>query len=301
MNNPLVSIAIHIGKQDYYPLLENLLKSFLVCNRYPNIELILIESGGNQQLRDWLSKINFEQYFVNYDGASTTIQKKANVNITKKLLFLDYPDDIPWFMCYSDAIRKSIEYSTGAYFTLLAEDNQFIIEGDIIKEYIDTLQHVGEDTHMLYFASMQLYKYFKPNNAFDKMQDYNGIKYFPIKNVKWCSSQFCNKKVLEKIGPLALSDEEDPHRMINYSLSRVTKLKFKRCYKAIPAAVWFHNSYRDEFIDLILKNTRKNPDYILLSTTTLSEINNFFDKNIGNSDLRPLSTEDWYNRVNVEN
>jgi len=301
MNSPLVSIAIHIGKQDYYPLLENLLKSFLICNEYPNIELILVESGGNQPLREWLRKINFDSYFINYDNVVTTIQKKSTVNIKKKLLFLDYPDDLLWNTCYSDAVRKSIEHSTGTYFTLLAEDNQFIIEGDIIKEYISILQHIGEDTHMIYFASMQLYKYFKSNNSFDRVQNYKGIKYFPIKNVKWCSSQFCNKKVLEKIGPLALSDEEDPHRMINYSLSRVTKLKFKRCYKAIPAAIWFHNSSNAKFIDLILKNTRKNPDYILLNTTSLNDLNKFFDKNIDDPELRPLSTEDWHDRINVEN
>ena len=42
----LVTVAIHTGKEEYAPLLQNLLKSFLICNEYPNIELIIVESGS---------------------------------------------------------------------------------------------------------------------------------------------------------------------------------------------------------------------------------------------------------------
>ena len=54
-----LTICIHFGKKDNYPFLENLLKSFLVCNLYPNIEIIIAETGGDKEIRNWLKKIDF--------------------------------------------------------------------------------------------------------------------------------------------------------------------------------------------------------------------------------------------------
>ena len=47
--NPKLSIAVHSGVFKFWPLLQNLLKSFVVCNEYPNIEIMLVESGGNKK------------------------------------------------------------------------------------------------------------------------------------------------------------------------------------------------------------------------------------------------------------
>ena len=44
-----------------------LLKSFLICNEYPNVELILIESAQNQPIREWFKSIDFESNFQNFE------------------------------------------------------------------------------------------------------------------------------------------------------------------------------------------------------------------------------------------
>ena len=85
----LVTIALHTGKTSNYPLIENVLKSFLICNEYPNIELILIETGENDDLREWYSGLDFDSEFVNFDGTKTTIKKKPNVDIEKRTMFFD--------------------------------------------------------------------------------------------------------------------------------------------------------------------------------------------------------------------
>ena len=64
---PKLSIAIHSGVFGYWPLLQNLLKSFLVCNEYPSIEIILVESGGNKKIRDWFEKIDFDDQVGSLD------------------------------------------------------------------------------------------------------------------------------------------------------------------------------------------------------------------------------------------
>ena len=79
--NDVVSIAIHSGKVEYIPLLQNLIKSFLVCNEYPNIELILIESAGNNNIRKWFSEIDFQHNFVNFDQTPTSLIKHSKTSI----------------------------------------------------------------------------------------------------------------------------------------------------------------------------------------------------------------------------
>ena len=85
MLKPKVSIAVHSGKEEYTPLLENLFKSFLVCNQYPEIELILLETAGNSRVRDWFKNLDFDNFFVNFDGDKTTIEKCPEVKIKKSI------------------------------------------------------------------------------------------------------------------------------------------------------------------------------------------------------------------------
>ena len=81
MTHPTFSLAIHSGKIDYVPLLENLLKSFLICNEYPNVELILIESAQNQPIREWFKSIDFESNFQNFDGKITGVRANKRSKI----------------------------------------------------------------------------------------------------------------------------------------------------------------------------------------------------------------------------
>ena len=113
---PKLSIAVHSGIYDSWPLLQNLLKSFLVCIEYPNIELILAESGGNQKIRDWFSKINFDDFFINLDGQKTNIKKHPDVSIEKTLKFIDFDSSITGRnSCYNRAISQCIDTFKGDF------------------------------------------------------------------------------------------------------------------------------------------------------------------------------------------
>ena len=83
----MITLAVHSGKKEYVPLLENLFKSFLICNSYPSIEVILLETAGNKEVREWFSSINFSDFFSNFDGQKTSIKKQNGVSIKKTLLF----------------------------------------------------------------------------------------------------------------------------------------------------------------------------------------------------------------------
>ena len=47
-----LTICVHFGKKENYPFLQNFLKSFLICNTYPKIELIITETGGDKEIRN---------------------------------------------------------------------------------------------------------------------------------------------------------------------------------------------------------------------------------------------------------
>ena len=243
--NDLVSIAIHSGKKEYFPLIENLLKSFLICNEYPNIELILIESAKNMDIRDWFLKIDFDDYFINFNGEKSSIKKNENTTIKKETLFLDFEEDVPWHLCYMKSLESAVKTSTGNYFSFLAEDNQFIIKGDTIGESIKLLKALGDQSTMINLTGMQVYKYAKENNSHGVVKITDGVKYFPVSNVKWDPTYLCSKKIYDKLGDFIFGDKTDPHKTINNFIKMSKDLNLSRVYKAIPAAVWFHNENRD--------------------------------------------------------
>ena len=71
--SPKLSIAVHSGVFEYWPQLQNLLKSFVACNEYPNVEIILVESGGNKKIRDWFEEINFNNIKLISNNANESL------------------------------------------------------------------------------------------------------------------------------------------------------------------------------------------------------------------------------------
>lgn len=297
MTHPTFSLAIHSGKIDYVPLLENLLKSFLICNEYPSVELILIESAQNQPIRDWFKSIDFESNFQNFDGKITGVRANKRSKIKKTLLFLDYEETLPWFTCYMDSMNQARMKASGKYFAFLAEDNQFVCKGDVIDDYVNLIQELGQDSHMINLAGMQCYKYAKDNNRYLPMSSLNYSSYFECVTSKWDPTYFCDMSLFKKLGPPALSVEEDPHRTINHYTFRSRDLGIKRSYKLVPAAVWFHNEKRDEIIEIIQTKTRENPDYVLFNIQDYDKVKRSLSE-LKDPPARPLGTDDWFNAIN---
>ncbi len=200
----LVTIAVHFGRRDNYPLLENLLKSFLVCNEYPNIELMLIESGGDGGIREWLSSLEFSEAFVNFCGSRSSITKDPRVSVSKETLFLDFAEQDPWFYCYLESYKRAIKEASGKYFVFFAEDNQFILKGDVISDYIEILRLHGEDRTIVTFCAQQERKYYKHNNRFGKPVELkrNLYAFRPVER-KGDPFALCSRAIHETIGELS--------------------------------------------------------------------------------------------------
>ena len=290
----LVTIAIHTGKEEYAPLLQNLLKSFLICNEYPNIELVIVESGSRENVRSWLESLDFNDSFVNFDGSKTNITKNSGVSIEKTLIFNDFDDSFIWYQCYVQSLKDSIEKSKGDFFVYLAEDNQLTVKGNIISDYIHMINTFGKDKSIIHFNAQQGYKYQKSNNRFGELISIGGktSAYRPF-NTKWCPFSLIHKTALSRIGEIPLPDEEDPHRSINECSEKCQDLGFSRYYPAVPAGAWLPNDPRDFFIDLINRKTKENPDYVMIPI--------FKKEDLVRQSLkisRPISTDDFLRNIN---
>ena len=57
--NDKVTVCLHTGKYEYVYLLQNAIKSFILGNSYPNIELMIIETGKNSNVRKWIENLGW--------------------------------------------------------------------------------------------------------------------------------------------------------------------------------------------------------------------------------------------------
>jgi tRNA G10 N-methylase Trm11 len=168
LEKDLVTIALHSGKKEYYPLIENFLKSMLKCIEYPRIEIMLIESAGNQEIRSWFERIDFDSNFVNFLGSRSSIKKDSCVEIIKTVKFYDFPAEYEWFECFTQSIQQAINECKGEYFCFFAEDNQFTVKGDVLSDYIKIMEKENNFKSFVHFFAQQKYKLYKKNNYFDK-------------------------------------------------------------------------------------------------------------------------------------
>lgn len=298
--NPKVSIAVHSGVFEYWPLLQNLLKSFVACNEYPNVEIILVESGGNKKIRDWFERIDFNDFFVNFNGQKTNIKKHPTVTIEKTLKFIDFDSSIAGLSCYSRAISQCINSFKGDFFVMMAEDNQFTVKGDLISEYISILDNLGKDNSMIYFLSQQKYKLQKKNNKATgphktKTTD---LRFFTPSWQKWDPGAICSRELYARMKQTredrGIEEEKSCdvfHGLVLQNCDIVSSfMDFKRIYPAIPCGLWMDNDHRDSAIAKIIKKTTSNSDYILYNLTDKSLL---FDLQESKSWAAPLCTEDF--------
>lgn len=297
---PKLSIAIHSGVFDYWPLLQNLLKSFLVCNEYPSIEVILVESGGNKKIRDWFEKINFDDFFINLDGQKTTIRKHPNVSIEKTLKFIDFdPLIIGRNSCYSRAISQCIDSFKGDFFVMLAEDNQFIIKGDIISDYLKILDNLGKDRSMVYFFSQQRYKFDKKNNQSigPRKTTTTDLLFFTPVQQKWDMGAICSKELyfrMEKMREGRKLKKEDAldvnHGFVQQNTLLFSLCEGRRVYPSIPCGAWMYNDHIEKAKKKIAEITRDDPNSILYKVQNKQHL---LDSLKNKTWKTPLSTEDY--------
>jgi hypothetical protein len=268
---PKVSIAIHNGLYERWPLLENAIKSFLICSQYPNIELILVESGGNTKIRSWLESIDLDDFFVNFSGEKTDIIKHPDVKIEKSLKFIDFDAATSGLnACYSRAMSQTIDCFTGEFFTMLAEDIQFVIKGDLISDYLKILNNFGSHASSIHFCSQQQYKLYKKNNQSSGPHTIKTteLPFFLPTHQKWDPNQLSHRSMFSNMEDKAEKENNKyrsfdiPHGFIQRYTNLFTSCNFKRIYPFLSACLWMSNRDVDATISEIMENKKKDPNYI---------------------------------------
>ena len=290
-----LTICLHFGKSDNYPFLQNFLKSFLICNAYPNIELIITETGGDIKIRNWLKKINFNKNFVNFDGSLTNIKKKIKTYPKLKLVFHKKIHKgkfwVPYMKSFIDAAYA--KDSLDNFFVFFVEDCQFFIKGDTISSFINTLRKIGEDKNHISFCIWTKYRYEKPNNKIKKTLKINkNFSLFLTEEVKGDIFSIISRKILKKIGRIRTQRDGEKYRhdSIVHFCDKFIEHDIKRYYPSIAPIVTLENDYHDYFRKIIIEETKKNPDYILCKILTKKKYNNIFTK----SDLKIVTADEIY-------
>jgi hypothetical protein len=306
----LVTIALHTGLTESHPLIENFLKSFLICNEYPNIELILIESGSNDDLREWYTNMDFDSEFVNFNGAKTTIKKKDGVNISKQTIFLDFDKEDTWQYCYTESMEQAVEKSKGDYFCYVVEDYQFISVGDTISDHIHVLKQLGEKNSNLCFFTQHSYKYPQATNRpkegykLQKVGNMEQFYVFRAAKTKFDPFTFLNKEIYENFGKFKKVTKQEPNAFILDYADKCEAAGWSRYYPLVFSGVHFPNKFNDWALEEIIAGREKDPDYILFKTFDKKDLFDMVmksspDSNIENaSPPRPFATEDFYSVIN---
>ena len=297
--NPKLSIAIHSGVFEYWPQLQNLLKSFVACNEYPNIEIILVESSGNKKIRDWFEEIDFNDFFVNFDGEKTDVKKHAGVTVEKTLKFIDYDPSVSGLYCWGRSWDHCIKSFSGDFLVMVSEDYQFSTKGDIIGDFIKIIDYFGRDRCMMNFISQQEYKYKKENNRATgphKIKTTDLPFFTPVLR-KWQPTGICSRGLYKRIDSIRakknITDEAgwqwnflgsfippdakqgtsatvtDLPKVLegeNNDITAAMPLDFKRVYPTVPGVVHTPNDQRDFVVKKILQSTKVNPNYLFYQT-----------------------------------
>lgn len=290
-----ITISIHFGKKGNYPFLENFLKSFLICNTYPNIQITITETGGDLQIRNWLKKIDFSKNFINFDGVKTNIKKKKN---TKPILKLKFHKKIhkgnfwvPYMRSFNDTAYEKDNLNN--YFVFFAEDFQFFVKGNLIFKTIKSLNKIGVCNNHIGLSLWTSYRYKKFSNRIKKIIKISkNFSLFETAEIKGDIFSIMSRKLLKKTGRTVNPKNENKyrHRVINDLNKRFIKHNVKRFYPSIAPIVTLDNDYHDYFREKIKKETKKNPDFVLCKILSEKEYYNKFKSN----KLKLVTAEDIY-------
>jgi len=299
---PLVTIAFHIGLERNILLLENLIKSFLECNEYENIEIMLIESGGSEKVRSWLKCLDFESEFVRVDGKKTRFKKNKNVNIQKRLVFEDFKAGTRGTICSEVAHHRAIINATGEYFLFLPEDTQFCMKGNMIQDMIDILRYFDAEKTNVNLLTQQGYKYEKENNSYiGPVQMPNKSWVCVLDQMKWDPFCFAKRSVYlagfktpYTPGTLLIpSPNGIPHAPVQAFSKLLSAEGFKRVYSVLPAGIQMYNEHRSTIVRL-LETNYNDLEYFPFKIMDREKVRDEVDKWIRQGVLnRPLATEDY--------
>lgn len=290
---PLVSF--HINSFNKLFLLKNSLRSFDVCNEYPNVELIIADYGSRDGSREFIieyaRKSNFLVKYI-FDDENTYFNqvKKRGIPIESK-----------WarFTAMMGKYRNEIfKITKGEYIFDIADDHQFIRKGPWIEEIFEIFQHrktkIGwDDIACIVPLGYYRYRLDKPNNAMCLIENEKSVPYYVAKEKSYVSYSVVKKSFRDKLGkffdPIDLKPNtpqmkmwrrEDPGIFAEASYQkRCQEMGLKRIFMKYPIEISFPNS---------IHHTLKMKDKeFIIPLWTLEDMK----KKFGKLD-RPISSEE---------
>ena len=295
MSSKKLTISIHFGKKDNYPFLENFLKSFLICNTYPNIRIIITETGGSLEVRNWLKQIDLKKNFINFDGTKTNIKKRKNTHPILKLVFHKKIHRgsfwVPYMKSFNDTAYEKDNLNN--YFVFFVEDCHFFIKGNIVSKIIKSLNRIGVNDNHIGLCIWTTYRYKKYNNRIKKINKLEkNFSLFETAEIKGDIFSVMSRKLLKKTGKIVTQKDGEKYRQqaIKDLTKKFLKHNVKRFYPSIAPIVTLDNDYHDYFREKIKKETKKNPDFVLCKILSEKEYYKTFKSN----KLKLVTAEDIY-------
>lgn len=293
MNNPL--ITYHVNTFNRLPFLKNLIKSFDICNVNPNYEWVIADYGSKDGTREFLVELSKQR-------------KDIVVLLRNEEEYFEYLKE--QFDLYPPSRRKKAhsifgfgrnqirEIAKGNFFFDIADDHQFCVKHDWIKDILSVYEHrknkVGtDDICVVLYRGIEYQRLLKPNNESEPIEISNcGVEYFVAKYKSYDDYHMMSKETFQKIGPFFQPDkilsEEDKLRWrkgddelnhYNDYLVRTKELGLKKIFLKFPFVVQFSNNTDEPSV---------GKSGLFIEPISLNKLKYGFLKNL----KRPVSSEE---------
>lgn len=296
MSHPLISF--HVNSFNRLPLLRNLLRSFELCNQYPNVEWIITDYGSTDGSRDYISHYAATASFaVRYIFGN---EKDYFQAIRDKGL----PIDSRWakFRAILSRFRNDARAAAqGEYIIDVADDHQFIRRGNWVDEIRTIVAHreaaVGRDD----IAGIVPYGYprwrlDKPNNSRGPVQGTEPVTYYVAREKSYVDYSVMKRATYEAVGrylePLDFLPGSEAWEMWDHENDliqpeaeyerRCAARGLKRIFMKYPFIVSFPNTMQFESV-----STTWSPDRLICRIWTNDEMHKEFGQY-----NRPISSDE---------
>jgi len=253
MINPLVTV--HITSFNRFSHFKNLIESFVHCNEYENIELIIVDNGStDQRLLEYYQRLELPFPF-------RLIRNETN----------DYP------RCIWRAKNQARTEAQGEYFLDIPDDHQFVRRGNWIRECIEIYES-QDDVGCIVLYAYPILRWTKSNNRLHREKRLNKLPFYISHFKGYVDYHFMSRAIYEQVGPFLDTGYDSRFIPEPDYMRRCTALGLRRLFLKFPAAVSIPS-----YLDDQLTEFEDRPVYGYLSLA---------DYSLWTNQARPVSAEE---------
>lgn len=222
-------VTVHITSYNRFAHLKNLVESFVQCNEYENVELIIVDNGSTD-----------ERLLHYYDELSLPFPFQLVRND-----FNDYP------RCVWRAKNQARAAANGDYFLDVPDDHQFVRRGNWIRECLDLYDSV-DDIGCIVLYGYSIFRWTKANNRLHPEAQTAGVPHYVSYFKGYVDYHFMSRQVYQRIGPFLDTGYDNRTIPEPDYMRRASALGLRRVFLKYPAAVAIPdhmNDCLDEFDD----------------------------------------------------